>query len=203
MTTLPDPPILVITDRKQCPESLEDRAAALFRGGCRFLSLREKDMPPAERLELLGRLVALGRDYGATVGVHDDIAAAHAYGTALHLPSNGDVAQARRMVGPDVLIGKSCHSRAEMLAAAGADYVTLGPVFPSTSKPGYATAENLTEAMDGIGLPALALGGISLDTLHSLPVGFGGIAIMGAAMTAADPQGWFAGIEARWRGLGA
>ncbi|MDB5394993.1 MAG: thiamine phosphate synthase [Rhodospirillales bacterium] len=200
---LPRPPILLITDRKQCPESLEARAAALFRGGCRFLSLREKDMAPDERTALLGRLAALGRECGATVCVHDDIVAARACGTALHLPADGETARTRRLLGPDVLIGQSCHSRAEILAAAagGADYVTMGPVFATASKPVYAPAENLTDAMAGIRLPILALGGITRDMLRNLPVGFSGLAVMGAAMTEADPEGWFAEIEAGWREL--
>jgi thiamine-phosphate pyrophosphorylase len=85
--TLPDPPILVITDRSQCPESLEDRAEKLFRGGCRWLSLREKDLPASERLSLLRRLIAIGKNFGAQVGVHGDIDAALASGAALHLPA--------------------------------------------------------------------------------------------------------------------
>jgi len=58
---LPDPPLLIITDRGQACRPLEDVAAACFAAGCRWLSLREKDMPPEERLALLRRLVALGR----------------------------------------------------------------------------------------------------------------------------------------------
>jgi thiamine-phosphate pyrophosphorylase len=203
MRAWPDPPILVITDRKQCPEGLEARAAALFRGGCRFLSLREKDLPPAERLDLLRRLATLGGAFGATLCVHDDIAAAQACGTALHLPADGDAARARNALGPGGLIGQSCHSRAEIsaAAAAGINYVTMGPVFATASKPGYTPAETLTEAMAGIRLPILALGGITLDTLRHLPPGLDGVAVMGAAMTAPDPERWFADLQAVWRGL--
>ena len=203
MTALPDPPILVITDRRQCADNLVDRAAALFRGGCRFLSLREKDMPPADRLDLLIRLAALGREFGATLSVHDDIAAAQAGGTGLHLPARGSAAEARHMLGPGALIGQSCHDRAEIsaAAAAGIDYVTMGPVFATASKPGYGPAENLGEAISGFSLPIRALGGITADRLHRLPAGFGGVAVMGAAMTAPDPERWFADLQAVWRGL--
>jgi thiamine-phosphate pyrophosphorylase len=191
-------PILVITDRQQCPDSLEERAVALFAGGCRFLSLREKDMQPAERLALLRRLSALGRMFGATISVHDDIGAAQACAAALHLPAGGDIAEARRIMGATALIGQSCHSRAEMLAAAagGADYVTMGPVFASASKPGYAPAVELEAAIADIPVPILALGGITLDTLPLIPAGFGGIAVMGAAMTTAAPQDWFGRLQA-------
>ncbi len=201
--TLPRPPILVITDRKQCPDGIEVRAEALFRGGCRFLSLREKDMAGAERHALLGRLATLGRAFGATVCVHDDIAAAQAWGTGLHLPADGDAAGARRALGAGILIGQSCHNRADITAAAqaGADYATMGPIFVSASKPGYVPAENPADTINAAGLPVLALGGITPDRLAAIPKGFAGIAVMGAAMTAADPQRWFADLLLRWRSL--
>ena len=179
MTALPTPPILVITDRKQCPDGLEARAAALFHGGCRFLSVREKDLAPGERRALLIRLAALGREVGATMCVHDDIDAAGALGIALHLPAAGDAARARRTLGDLTLIGQSCHSRAEIraAAAAGVDYVTIGPAFATASKPGYGPAADL-----------------------------GGMIVMGAAMATPDPAGWFGALQAAWydlkRGLG-
>jgi thiamine-phosphate pyrophosphorylase len=195
---LPDPAILAITDRRQCGEPLEARAAALFRGGCRFLSLREKDLPAEDRLTLLGRLSALGRDYGAMLCVHDDLPAAFACGTALHLPGNGNAAEARGHLGPTALIGQSCHSRAEILAAAtaGVDYVTLSPVFPSASKPGYPALAKIDIA--GLDIPVLALGGIAFDTIARLPAGFAGVAVMGQAMTAPDPAAWFTAIRTAW-----
>ena len=137
-------PILIITDRTQCAEPLEARAVALFRGGCRWLSLREKDLQPAERRAMLERLVAVAQPFGATVGVHDDLAVALALRIPLHLPADGDLATARRTL-DGALLGKSCHNAAEIAAAAkgGADYVTLSPFFPSVSKPGYCAGEDL------------------------------------------------------------
>ncbi|HZB92301.1 MAG TPA: thiamine phosphate synthase, partial [Stellaceae bacterium] len=86
--TLPDPPILVITDRRQARRPLEEIAEAVFAAGGRWLSLREKDLDAASRATLLTRLVALGRRTGAMVGVHEDVAAARAAGAAaLHLPA--------------------------------------------------------------------------------------------------------------------
>src|SRR5665213_2974716 len=73
--------------------------ARLCRGGCRWLSLREKDLAAAERLALLQSLVELGRPYGAVVGVHDDVAAAAATEAALHLPDGVVPAEARRRLG--------------------------------------------------------------------------------------------------------
>jgi len=205
MIALPWPPILVITDRSQCAEPLEARAASLFRGGCRFLSLREKDMAPAERRALLERLILLARPFGATVGIHHDLDAALACNARLHLPSAADTQAARRALGPDRLIGKSCHTQAEIAAAArdGADYVTLSPFFPTASKPAYRSGldlAGLNAIAAGSTLPVLALGGVTRTTLPRLAgSGVKGIAIMGEAMTAADPQGWFADIAYIWR----
>jgi thiamine-phosphate pyrophosphorylase len=200
---LPVPPILVITDRKRCPEPLEARALALFRGGCQWLSLREKDLAPDARSALLALLIGVARPFGATISVHADIDAAAALGAALHLPANGEAVQARHRLGPHAFIGQSCHNEDEIsaAAAAGADYVTMSPIFETASKPGYAPAQDIVAAISASRVPVLGLGGITADTLQKLPPAFNGIAVMGAAMTAADPQDWFADIEARWRDL--
>jgi len=204
MTALPWPPILVITDRGQCVEPLEVRTASLFSGGCRWLSLREKDLEPTQRRSLLERLILVARPFGATVGIHDDLDAALACGAPLHLPSASDTATARRMLAPATLIGKSCHTRAEVIAAArdGADYVTLSPFFPSASKPDYHPVLDLA-ALNRIAtettLPVLALGGITRATLPQLKgSAVKGIAIMGEAMRTPDPQAWFADIAETW-----
>jgi thiamine-phosphate pyrophosphorylase len=200
---LPHPPVLVITDRSQCSSPLEDRAGALFRGGCRWLSLREKDLKPAERLTLLERLVAVAQPFGATVSIHDDLAAALACNVALHLSAASDTAAARWALGPNRLLGKSCHTQADVAAAArdGADYVTLSPFFPTTSKPDYRPGLDraaLNRIVAGAVLPVLALGGITSATLPLLAgSAVKGIAVMGEAMRTPDPQAWFTEIAFR------
>ena len=200
--TLPDPPILVVTDRAQCNESIESRALALFRGGCRWLSLREKDMEPGARLSLLERLTAIGRAFGATIGVHEDLGAALAVGAAVHLPASADPVAARLALGIGGLIGQSCHDTAELEAAArgGADSATLGPVFPTAGKPGYQPALPLKELgrmAAGANLPVLALGGVTIETARAIVrSGFAGVAVMGVAMRTPDPEGWFASLAA-------
>jgi thiamine-phosphate pyrophosphorylase len=191
---LPSPALLVISDRSQARRPLSEIAGAVFRGGCRWFSLREKDLRPAERREVLRALVALGRDHGATVMVHDDIEAAIATGAdGVHLPGGGDPAAAR-LRPPLGLIGVSAHSPAEAPAqsAAGADYVTLSPIFLTESKPGYGPAVGLAALAEAARLstaPIVALGGIDADNLAGcLGVGAGGIAVMGEVMRADDPE---------------
>jgi thiamine-phosphate pyrophosphorylase len=191
---LPVPPLLVITDRRRARRPLEAVAAAVFEGGCRWLSLREKDLPADERIALLRRLVALGRRWGATVGVHEDVAAALAAGAgAVHLPDGASAAAARAQRGPAGLIGVSAHGAQRIAAAAaeGADYVTISPVFASASKPGYGPELGLATLValsrDAL-LPVVALGGIDATNIGSvIAAGAAGAAVMGTVMTAADP----------------
>lgn len=201
---LPVPPLLVISDRRQARRPLEEIAEAAFAGGCRWFSLREKDLPPAERRALLGALMVLGRRNGATVTVHEDIDAAVAAGAdGVHLPSGGSPKAARSRL-PGALIGASAHSaeEASALLRAGADYVTVSPVFLTESKPGYGPAlglDDLARIVTQASGPVIALGGISAETAPlCLAGGAQGVAVMGEVMRAADPR---AAVEAILRAI--
>ena len=172
---------------------LEEVVAAALRGGCRWLSLREKDLRHEERVALLGRIVSIGRPFDATITVHGDVAAAEATGAGVHLPAGGSPEQARARLGEGALIGLSVHSASEAAAApAAADYVTLSPIFPSISKPGYGPAlgiQGLADAVAGASVPIVALGGVSADNLAKcFTAGAAAAAVMGAVMAAADPE---------------
>jgi thiamine-phosphate pyrophosphorylase len=189
--TLPTPPLLVITDRRQATLPLEEVTAAAIAGGARWISLREKDLPPQERRALLRGLAAIAVPAGASLLVHDDLEAAVELGLAgVHLPAGSDPATARRRLGAGVLIGVSTHSIAEAREAAtrGADYVTLSPIFASASKPGYGPALGLEALRAEVGCPVIALAGITPETAAAcLAAGAAGIAVMGPIMRAADP----------------
>lgn len=192
MTRLPSPPLLLITDRRQAARPLTGVVADALAAGCRWVSLREKDLTPAERLALLRRLRALARPVGAVVTIHADLDSA-ADVDGLHLAAGGDPAAARRRLGCSALIGVSCHAGDEVdtAIAAGADYVTLGPLAPTASKPGYEPVLSPAEA----GAVArrhpgrvIALGGVEPGLVPGLrAAGFAGIAVMGGVMRAGDP----------------
>jgi thiamine-phosphate pyrophosphorylase len=191
---LPTLPILLITDRSQASRDLPDVVAAALDGGCRWVSLREKDMPAAERGRLAEALVKRAEPYKARVGVHDDVPLAASLGLrALHLPAGGNVAAAKRLVDPRCLIGRSCHTAAEVAAAAaaGADYASLSPIFLTQSKPGYGPAvgiENLAAIATGSALPVIALGGLTPEHVATCrEAGAKGLAVMGEIMRADDP----------------
>jgi len=198
--TLPQPPLLVISDRSQSQRPLIAVAAAAFAGGCRWFSLREKDLPADERRVLLAELVAHGRPYGATVMAHDDLDAVIATGAGgVHLPSGGDPKTTRARL-PHGLIGVSAHvpSEAAELIAAGADYVTISPIFLTDSKPGYGPAlglAGLAAAVAAAKGPVVALAGIHAGNARAcLDAGAAGVAVMGEVMRATN-------IEATVRAL--
>ena len=185
--------LLVITDRHAATQPLEDVVAAALRGGCRWLSLREKDLGHAERVALTNRIVARARPFGATVTVHGDVEAAAATGAGLHLPAGGSPEQARARLGRCALIGLSVHSAREAATADPAsDYVTLSPIFASISKPGYGPAlgvQALADAAARARVPIVALGGVTADNLGPcLAAGAAAVAVMGAVMAAADAE---------------
>jgi thiamine-phosphate pyrophosphorylase len=202
---LPDPPLLVISDRSQARRPLLAMAQAAFAGGCRWFSLREKDLPANERRRLLLALVDLGQRFGAVVTAHEDIDAvisASAHG--VHLPGAGDLRAARRLL-PAALIGVSAHSAAEAARLGeGADYVTLSPVFLTASKPGYGPAiglDGLARAAAEAPGPVVALGGVTAENAPAcLAAGARGIAVMGEVMRALDPEATVASLLRALRG---
>ncbi|KMO17976.1 thiamine monophosphate synthase, partial [Methylobacterium indicum] len=102
------------------------------------------------------------------------------------------VAPARARLGRGALLGVSAHSLAEVRAAreAGADYVTLSPIFLTASKPGYGPALGLAALGEATALmPVVALGGLDPTTAPSCrAVGAAAVAVMGLVMKTLNVQ---------------
>jgi thiamine-phosphate pyrophosphorylase len=191
---IPSPPLLVISDRTLCRGDVIDTLAASFRGGARWVMLREKDLPPDALRDLARRLVAAAVPFGASVLINGDAELALEVGAAgVHLPQGRSVALARRLLGADALIGVSAHSPAEVRAAetAGADYATLSPMFPTESKPGYGPAlgrDEFARIARDVKFPLIALAGIDAANAGGcIAAGAAGVAVMGGIMRARDP----------------
>ncbi len=187
MSRLPTPALLAITDRRQAAQPLPDLAEALFAAGLRWLSLREKDLLATEQAALARALVARARRWGAVVTVHGDGELARAAGAGgVHLPDGGDPAAARRILGPDALVGVSAHGMDGLRRAAGADYATVSPVFASASKPGYGPilgVDGLRHCVAAADVPVLALGGVDAAGAPAcMAAGAAGVAVMGPLM---------------------
>jgi thiamine-phosphate pyrophosphorylase len=211
--TLPDPPILVITDRRMAARPLAGVVGAALDGGCRWVLLREPDLDRGALIVLGRELMALSAGHNALLSVSAEIAAAAAIGAdGVHLPQRladaASVDAARQSLGDGALIGISCHSLEEATAAQllGADYVTLSPIFLTESKPGYGPAlgaGRLAEMAAELDIPVLALGGIGPDNAAALNgCGVAGIAVMGLVMRAADPAATFWELRSAWEGEG-
>ena len=189
-----DPPLLVVTDRRQAARPLADTLAAAFAAGCRWASLREKDLPAAEQLALLRTLIPVARRWNARLTVHGDAAlAAEAGADGVHLAAGSDPLAARATLGTSALIGLSIHSVAEARALdpACVDYAVVGPAFETASKPGYGPAlgvAGLHAMARATRVPIVAIGGIDAARVGAvMAAGAAGIAVMGAVMRAADP----------------
>jgi thiamine-phosphate pyrophosphorylase len=166
--------------------------ADALRGGVQAVQLREKDLAAGQLFKLAFELRQLTRDYGASLLINDRIDVALASDAdGVHLgKASLPVAEARRILGDDRLIGYSAHSVEDALQAqrAGADFVTLGPVYLTPSKAQYGEplgVNVLSEAARLVSIPVFALGGIKLSTVNEvLSAGSHGVALISAVMAA-------------------
>lgn len=193
---LPKPPLLVVTDRAQAHAPLEDVLAAAFAAGCRWASVREKDLSPDDQIALARRLRSVARDWDAYFTIHGDPALAHAAGLdGVHLAAGGDPVSARKVMGTHALIGISLHSEAEAekLDPAVVDYAIAGPAYATASKPEHGHILGMLgigRIADATRVPIIAIGGITAEAVAEMHVaGAAGIAVMGGIMRAMDPRG--------------
>jgi len=161
--------VVVLTDRRMARRSLVE---VIERARPDWVILRERDLPTGERRRLADRLRAL---LPVIVAGPDPLG-----GSAVHLAVRDPHVSA-------ALIGRSCHSASDF---SQADYLTLSPIYPTASKPGYGPTLGLDEAGRlAAGIPWLALGGIdsARRVAQCRAAGAAGVAVMGAVMRADDP----------------
>jgi thiamine-phosphate pyrophosphorylase len=191
---LPDPRLLLVTDRRQARLPLKEVVERACAGGCRWVSPREKDLPADAQVALARSLAPIARRYSARLTSHGDAALARAAGLdGVHLSAHGDGAAARAMLGPHALVGISIHSFAEAMTidAAVIDYAVAGPAYLTASKPGYGPAlgpDGLAAICRATSVPVVAIGGIEADNVSAIiAAGAAGIAVMGSVMRADEP----------------
>jgi thiamine-phosphate pyrophosphorylase len=192
---LPVPPLLLVTDRRQARLPLEEIVARACAGGCRWVSLREKDLPADAQIALAQSLMPIAQRFGAQLTLHGDTGLARAAGLdGVHLSAHGDAAAARAALGPHALIGMSIHSAAETatLDPTMVDYAVAGPAFPTASKPGYGPAlgpDGVAAICRAARVPVVAIGGIEAENAAAvIAAGATGIAVMGSVMRSDAPR---------------
>ena len=146
------------------------RVEAALRGGAAILQYRDKTNAGTRQAEIARELRALCRRFGALLIINDNLPLALSVNAdGVHLGGDdGDLAAARRQLGPERILGASCYGdfdRAQVAAAAGADYVAFGAVFASLTKPHAARADLslFGRCRRELQLPACAIGGITRD----------------------------------------
>jgi thiamine-phosphate pyrophosphorylase len=191
---LPDPPLLLVTDRRQARRPLPEVVGLALAAGCRWVSVREKDLPEDEQIALVRTLLPMTRRHGARLTLHGDPALAKICGAdGVHLAAGSDPVAVRALLGPSKLIGVSIHTmtEAEAIDPAAVDYAVAGPAFETPSKPGYGPEigrKGLSEIARASRVPVLAIGGLNAArTAEVMAAGPVGIAVMGGVMRAAHP----------------
>ena len=192
---LPEPPLLLVTDRRQARWPLVEIVARAITGGCRWVSVREKDLSESDQIALVRTLLPIAWCHGACVSLHGEAALAKAaMADGVHLSARSNPIVARQLLGADKLIGVSIHTvtEAEAIDPGVVDYAIAGPAFETASKPGYGPEiglKGLVEIAVAAHVPILVIGGINvMRASEVLALGPAGIAVMGGVMRAADPQ---------------
>jgi thiamine-phosphate pyrophosphorylase len=190
--------LYLITDRNQVASgfSLVSSVEAALKGGVKAVQLREKDLSAAELLPLARMMRDLTRRYTARLLVNDRIDLALAIqADGVHLGEHSlPVNIVRQLTGPEMLIGVSAHSIADIQRAEvqGADFVTFGPVFATPSKAIFGPPlgiQALAKACSHSSIPVFALGGITPSRkTEVLRTGAAGIAVIAAILANPDPQ---------------
>lgn len=199
--------LCVLVDGRADAAAFERLVAGLLEAGVRMIQLRDKGLPVPELIDRGRRAMALVHRRAAIetfVVVNDRADVAAAVGAAgVHVGADDlPIASARRALGPGALVGRTAHALAEARAAveAGADYLGVGPCFPSSTKAfaSFAPAGFLSDVAREIALPAFAIGGITLDRLDDV-VGLGirRVAVASAVTEAADPAAAAAAFSER------
>ena len=190
---LPDPCLCLVTDRHVGDEStLVERVAQAVAGGVDLVQLREKDLHGAQLLDMAQRLrQAIGDRALLVINERVDVAAA--------LPADGaqlgedavPAPAARRILGPDMLIGRSVHSveGAEQAVHDGADFLVVGTLFASRSHPGEEPAgpELVRQIVGKCALPAIGIGGITPENCRQvIEAGAVGVAVITGILATPD-----------------
>jgi thiamine-phosphate pyrophosphorylase len=195
--------LYVLLTGSQCKASLDwtiERAAA---GGVQIVQLREKSLPDREWLARARDVRRWTRQAGVLFIVNDrpDIARL-CEADGVHLGQDDlSVSDARRIVGADAIIGVSTHSLEQVSQAVldGADYIGVGPVFPSQTKAfdHLAGLEFVRAATAETTLPAFALGGINTGNIADVvAAGARRVAVSAAIACADDPERAARGLRA-------
>jgi thiamine-phosphate pyrophosphorylase len=197
------PRLHVLTDTRPDGDVLATVDAVLD-AGRPCIQVRIKDGTDRERLELATAVAERCHAAGTWCIVNDRVDIALASGAdGVHLGAHDlPVVAARRLAGDRLVIGGTARdpAMARQLVEAGADYLGVGPVHATTTKTGLPDplgTDRLAEVVGAVGVPVIAIGGVTLRRLPAvLATGAHGAAVVGAVADAIDPRGAAAALLA-------
>ncbi|XP_043712901.1 thiamine biosynthetic bifunctional enzyme TH1, chloroplastic [Telopea speciosissima] len=154
--------------------SISDAVKAAIEGGATIIQLREKEAETQDFIDAAKTCKKISHSYGIPLLINDRVDVALAIDAdGVHVGQSDMPARvARRLLGPEKIIGVSCKTpeQAEQAWSDGADYIGCGGVFPTTTKP-----DNLTIGLNGLKtvclsskLPVVAIGGIGFGNARSV-----------------------------------
>ncbi len=207
----PDYSLYLVTDRmRMSTKTLGEAVEQAVIGGCTMVQLREKEILSLDFYVLASEMKKITDRYGIPLIINDRIDIAMAVGAAgVHIGQKDIPADiARKVIGKDMLLGVSAVSAAEAVnaAKAGADYLGVGAMFPTGTKPdaGFVSMEELGRIRKAVDIPIVVIGGISKENAMLFqPMGIDGLAVVSAVIaqpdikkSAADLKSLFFGKEA-------
>lgn len=166
-----------------------------LKGGATLLQLREKNKSTKEYMDLANKVHTITKKYQVPLIIDDRVDVALAVDAeGVHVgASDLPVAIARKLMGPDKIVGATTKTVAAARAAyeAGADYLGVGAIFPTTTKVKtvLTSTDTLREICQAVPIPANAIGGLNKDNLEVLKgIPIGGVCVVSAIMKAEDPR---------------
>ncbi|MEQ5870746.1 thiamine phosphate synthase [Sagittula sp. NFXS13] len=189
------PSLCFVTDA-EAPWTLLEQAEQAARGGALWVQLRHKTLADAAFADLACQMMDRLSPLGAKLIVNDRTEIARAIGAAgLHIgQSDGDPRAARARIGPEAILGLSIES-AEQAAAVPpgcVDYLGVGPVRATASKPDHAPPlgwTGLADIVSRTALPCMAIGGLGPDDATQVRrAGCAGMAVVSAISRATNPE---------------
>ncbi len=187
--------LVVLTDPHPAAGRLPDVVTECLEAGCRAIQLRDKKATADQLYEQAVSLREITRRFGALLFVNDRFDVALAAGASgVHLgPEDIPLTAVRREAGPNLLVGYSADDPeiGRAAAKAGADYLGVGAVFGTLSKPGLELEAigpgRVGDVARAAGVPCVGIGGITAENAGLVSAEGVGVAVLGAVMNAERP----------------
>ncbi len=191
-----DSSLYFITDSTSVPkDEFLYRVEEALKGGVTLIQLREKTGTTREYMELAKKVHSLTKKYNVPLIIDDRVDVALAVDAeGVHLgQSDMPVSIARELMGKDKIVGATTKTveQAQEAYRAGADYLGVGAIYPTTTKVKtvLTSTDTLRDICDAVPIPVNAIGGLNKDNIEVLEgIPISGICVVSAIMKADNPK---------------